>query len=112
MTMNHNFNIAEVDVTNGTSFWGDTVYASLNRLKEIFGEPDKIISGDGKVNFEWNFRLTSGTIFTIYDWKTPIHLIESDSLIEWHIGAHNQANSIEARSEIKSAMYNPNDIII
>jgi hypothetical protein len=106
------FKIADLEETNGTSFWGDTVYASLNRMKEVFGEPLDIESGDGKVNFEWNFKLPSGTVFTIYDWKIPIALIEPDTLIQWHIGAHNQAKSIEASKEVNSSIVSQDDIII
>ena len=77
------------DIFEGSCLQG-YVRTSYNNLKNIFGLPSDIISGDGKVNTEWsvNFTLDNGDEIkaTIYDWKensTP-----TDEY-DWHVGGYN-----------------------
>jgi hypothetical protein len=90
--------------TNGTSFHNVTFRATVEQLRNAFGEPSMAWNtGDDKVNFEWEMETDEGEVFTIYDWKEyrPIGL---DEMIEWHIGSKGLMNSVDAKSEIQKAL--------
>ena len=77
------------DRTNGSSFHGNTVRASVQELKDAFGETTYAVDTfDGKVSHEWVFETSEGYVFTLYDWKEYRELSDYEQ-IEWHIGAHN-----------------------
>jgi hypothetical protein len=79
---------ATKQTTTGTSFFGDTVYTTVNDLIAICGEPScDVNDGQDKVNFEWNMELDSGDVFTIYDWK-EYRILDKNEPIEFHIGGH------------------------
>ena len=83
------------DILVGSSLRGK-VFASYDRLVEVFGEPNLEPSDDGKVWNEWSITFEIGNLdedegdlveVTIYDWKEP-HA--HDALYGkhlWHIGA-------------------------
>jgi hypothetical protein len=75
--------------TNGTSFHGHTIRASVKDLIAVCGEPLYVCNDHyEKVQYEWVLETNAGDIFTIYDWKEYRFFDESE-IIEWHIGAHN-----------------------
>ena len=82
---------------NGTSFHNVTIKTTVNHLTEILGEPDQ---GDGdKTNYEWNCETENGKPFTIYDWK-EYGRPGVDSIIEFHIGADNKLQALNAKQEL------------
>ncbi len=92
--------------TNGTSFFGTTIRASVNQLINAFGEPTiQDNTGEDKVNFEWDMETDEGDVFTIYDWKEHRKL-DLDELIEWHIGAHSRMISWDAQDELTRELSN------
>lgn len=80
------------DDVMGTSFFGDTLYTTVNDLvKKLDKEPEFIPDENEKVQCEW--RLSYNDIpFTIYDWK-EYRYFETNEKIEWHIGARNEDES-------------------
>ena len=85
--------------TDGTSFHGVTIRASVEQLTKAFGEPYDNNTGEDKVNFEWEMETDEGDVFTIYDWKEGRPL-RSDETVTWHIGAKSKAVSYDAENEI------------
>ena len=64
-------------MANGTSLQGYLRDITTRQLTEMFGEPNMVPSGDGKVTSEWIIKteitdedgdIESG-LFTLYDWK-------------------------------------------
>lgn len=94
--------LENIDAFNGTSFHGQTVYASVNDLIKICGDPYR---GDieDKVQYEWTMQTSDGTPFTIYDWKEYRH-IWKDEMIEWHIGGHRGIDAIKGMKELEEAL--------
>ena len=92
--------------TNGTSFHGVVIRASVNNLISILGEPTiQDNTGEDKVNFEWDCETDEGNVFTIYDWKEyrKLYLFE---VIDWHIGAHSRSIASDASYEISRELGN------
>ena len=88
----------------GTSFHSVTFKATVNELRGILGKPTcDENTGDDKINFEWVMETESGEVFTVYDWK-EYRVISENEEIEWHIGGKNEAVTITAREEIKTAL--------
>ena len=86
--------------TDGTSFHGVTIRATVNQLISAFGEPsDDSNTGEDKVNFEWDMETEEGEVFTIYDWK-EYRMIDVDEYVIWHIGAKDKSTSNTAEDEI------------
>ena len=86
--------------TDGTSFHGTTIRASVEQLTNAFGDPTMDSNwGEDKVNFEWEMETEEGEVFTIYDWKEgrPLRL---DEYVVWHIGAKDKSTSNTAEDEI------------
>jgi hypothetical protein len=89
--------------TDGTSFHGVTIRATVDQLTKAFGEPYDNNSGDDKVNFEWDMENNEGEVFTIYDWK-EYRVLRSDEMITWHIGAKSKSDSNVAERELLKAL--------
>jgi len=86
--------------TDGTSFHGVTIRATVNQLISVFGEPSEDSNtGEDKVNFEWEMETEDGEVFTIYDWK-EYRMIDVDEYVIWHIGAKDKSTSNTAEDEI------------
>jgi hypothetical protein len=87
---------------SGTSFFNDTIQASVTDLIKMFGEPDDDNnSGDDKVNFEWTCETEAGDVFTVYDWKN-YRSISRTEIVSWHIGGPNSMVTDQAVNEIAS----------
>jgi hypothetical protein len=90
--------------TDGTSFHGVTIRATVNQLISAFGEPsDDSNTGEDKVNFEWDMETEEGEVFTIYDWK-EYRMIDVDEYVIWHIGAMSKSVSYDAERELLKAL--------
>jgi hypothetical protein len=86
--------------TDGTSFHGVTIRATVNQLISAFGEPDmEYNTGEDKTNFEWEMETDEGEVFCIYDWK-EYRPIGRDEFVTWHIGANSKSVSNDAQREI------------
>jgi hypothetical protein len=86
--------------TNGTSFHGVVIRATVNQLISAFGDPSmEYNTGEDKVNFEWEMETNIGEVFTIYDWK-EYRPIGRDEFVTWHIGANSKSVSNDAEREI------------
>ena len=73
--------------THGTYKIGSLHGYYYNDLISAFGEPtySPDDSGDGKVQFEWVFKLKDN-IYTLYDWKTYSENYTKNDLTTWSIG--------------------------
>ena len=89
--------------TDGTSFHGVTIRATVDQLTKAFGEPDDNNTGEDKVNFVWDMETDEGEVFTIYDWK-EYRPIGKDEFVTWHIGAKSKSDSNVAEREILKAL--------
>ena len=89
--------------TDGTSFHGVTIRATVDQLTKAFGEPYDSNSGEDKVNFVWDMENNEGEVFTIYDWK-EYRVLKSDEIVTWHIGAKSKSDSNVAEREILKAL--------
>ena len=90
--------------TDGTSFHGVTIRASVEQLTKAFGDPTIVDNtGDDKVNFEWDMETDEGEVFAIYDWKYYRPLL-SDEIVTWHIGSKSKSVSNDAERELLKAL--------
>jgi hypothetical protein len=90
--------------TDGTSFHGITIRASVDQLISAFGDPSmEYNTGEDKVNFEWDMETDEGEVFTIYDWKEGRPL-QRDQYVTWHIGSMNKSVSNDAERELLKAL--------
>ena len=89
--------------TDGTSFHGVTIRASVDQLTKAFGEPENNNTGEDKVNFVWDMETDEGEVFTIYDWK-EYRVLRSDEIVTWHIGAKSKSDSNIAERELLKAL--------
>ena len=86
------FTLCSPNAAIGTSRKG-TIYLSYDELTEIFGEANRVPSGEGKVECQWTIVFSNGNTATIYNYKNgPIYL-EDDSVdltknTTWSIGGH------------------------
>ena len=86
--------------TDGTSFHGVTIRASVDRLTKVFGDPTIVDNtGDDKVNYEWDMETDEGEVFCIYDWKY-YRPLRSDEIVTWNIGSKSKSVSWDAEREI------------
>jgi hypothetical protein len=85
--------------TDGTSFQGVTIRATVEQLTNAFGEPDDNNTGEDKVNFVWDMETDEGEVFTIYDWKNYREL-RLDEYVVWHIGARSKSIANVAEREL------------
>ena len=90
--------------TDGTSFHGVVIRATVNQLISAFGDPSmEYNTGEDKVNFEWEMETNEGEVFTIYDWKEGRPL-GKDEFVTWHIGSKGQITSYDAKGEVLEAL--------
>ena len=86
--------------TDGTSFHGVTIRASVDQLTKAFGDPSmEYNTGEDKVNFQWQMETDEGEVFTIYDWKY-YRPLNSNEIVTWNIGAMSKSVSWDAEREI------------
>jgi hypothetical protein len=87
--------------TNGTSFHGSTVRASVNELIEVVGKSTyEDNTGEDKVNIEWVLEDENGNVITIYDWK-QYRPLSYDEKINWHVGGMEKNITDNAKEEIE-----------
>jgi predicted secreted protein len=90
--------------TDGTSFQGVVIRATVNQLISAFGEPTIVDNtGEDKTNYEWDMETNEGEVFCIYDWKEGRPL-GKDEFVTWHIGAKSKSVSNDAEREILKAL--------
>ena len=89
--------------TDGTSFHGVVIRATVDQLTKAFGEPYDNNTGEDKVNFEWEMETNEGEVFTIYDWKEGRPL-QRDQYVTWHIGSKSKSVSNDAERELLKAL--------
>jgi len=88
---------------NGTSFHGYEVNATLNELRELYGEPH---FGDGdKVLYDWALISYEGVVFSIYDWKVR-GVWHGNTPIDWHIGGFSSSDTRKAKNTINLDLLN------
>jgi hypothetical protein len=85
-----------------SSFHNRTISTTIEKLKELFGEP-RYLNHDveDKVQYEWVLETTNEYTsekfaFTVYDWKEGRELSESET-IDFHIGSSSVSDSQEAK---------------
>ncbi len=90
--------------SNGSSFHGIVIEATLEQLVHILGSP-RYSHNDGKdkVNFDWIMENEDGEVFTVYDWKT-YRPLETDEMVVWHIGGHSEQVTQKAVEEIVESL--------
>jgi hypothetical protein len=102
----------EMFKVNGTSFHGQVVKTTREKLANAFGKPESYSSWH-KTTYEWDCvvdGLDGEEIpFTIYDWK-EYRPIGSDEVIEWHIGAKTDADAVYAFLAVVGALQNANKV--
>ncbi len=84
-----------------------SVTTSYNNLVEMFGEPDMVNSGDGKVTFmfivDFTFTDDFGSengLFTLYDWKDNRPSDDSEEF-EINVGGFTSLASTAARRAVE-----------
>lgn len=83
-----------------TGWYGTTINASPEQLKEIIGKPTYEDNfGFDKVNMEWEMELNDGTVFAIYDWKY-YEALKPKEVVCWHIGGIDKKSTEKAKKEI------------
>lgn len=93
----------------GTSFHDSVINTTVNKLIKVLGKPvfgDN--SGTDKINFEWVMELNSGDVFTVYDYK-EYRVLDTNEIIEWHIGGKDKNVTDAALVEISLALNNVKD---
>ena len=85
--------------TNGTSFYGCTILASVNEIRSKL-DVDVACYGGDKTNFEFDLELEDGTPFTIYDWKEG-DWVDEDTTLYFHIGSLTAGDSKRALQALK-----------
>lgn len=90
---------------NQISYHGDSIIASRKKLSELFGKPIDANSGDGKVNYEWNFVYTdehgNKEEINLYDWKEYREVPEEED-IYWNIGSRSKRQSSQFADYLKN----------
>ena len=90
--------------TDGTSFHGVVIRATVNQLTSAFGDPTIVDNtGEDKTNYEWDMETNEGEVFCIYDWKEGRPL-QRDQYVTWHIGAKSKSVSNDVEREILKAL--------
>lgn len=83
----------------GTSFFGNTVYATRAKLKSVLGTPTYTNRDTSeKSQYEWVLEI-DGQVFTVYDWK-EYRSVKAEEPIHWHIGANSIVISDWAQREL------------
>ena len=88
---------------DGTSFFGNTITATLADLTNVLGAPHGIGEWNDKVQNEWELELEDGTVFSVYDWKEYRRYSNTDT-IEWHVGAHDSNSGYKACEALEEAL--------
>tara|TARA_R110000824_G_scaffold59358_4_gene159463 strand:- start:704 stop:1306 length:603 start_codon:yes stop_codon:yes gene_type:complete len=83
----------------GGSRQGELDGVSYNDIESVFGEPSSsILSGDNKVQVEWDIQFDNGVRSTIYDYKQ--YGVDPLDIDYWSVGG----NSPESAAEVYKVM--------
>lgn len=85
------------NVANGTGFQG-YAYATMQQLKDAFGDPELNTSADGKVTHLWVINI-EGVLCTVYDYKEDL---DTGKVEAWHVGGKVAAASILVNEVLKN----------
>lgn len=83
----------------GTSFHGTTLIASPKELRKVLGDD---FGASDKTNYDWTCKTEDGEVFTVYDWKTPLH--PENRRILWNIGGFSGESTEKAKMELENAL--------
>lgn len=88
-----------------TSYHSVDITSNIETITKAIGEPIYYAPNDTdeKVQVEWEVKLPNGNEVYLYAWKEYRPLNET-TYIDFHIGARDKAESIEARKYINSAI--------
>lgn len=106
-----NYKVKENFASSGTSLQG-YMNASYDSLVEAFGEPQYTeTSGDGKVDIEWNLKITEKDFgeshdVTIYNWKDYDGGLtaRTEQDYNWHIGGRTSLASVYIKEAFEELM--------
>lgn len=106
-----NFEIKfDKDLQKSMGAHGVEIIATKAQLKEAFGEPRQVNSGDGKVNYSWDFVCTNDRnetyAISVYDYKIS-RIVTDTAKIRWSIGAKGGLKAREFADYVKEK-YNLN----
>lgn len=94
------------DESQSTVGWGRTatLHATYDRIVEVFGQPDRTPSGDGKVDAEWNLRTVFGPA-CIHNYKDGPSYVDGarvEDIDTWSVGGPSGATAAAVK-EVKEA---------
>jgi hypothetical protein len=93
--------------SGGTSFHGTYLETTVNKLIELFGEPQFSPNDEDaikeKSQYDWTLADEKNNVVTIYDWK-EYRVIDKNELISFHIGGFNQIDTLNALKYIIGLM--------
>lgn len=81
---------------NGTSFFGDTITTTPNKLINLF--PSTCDRNVEKTNFNFTLENSNGDVFTIYDWKQSCPDLNEN--VDFHIGGISKEITEHSRIEL------------
>jgi hypothetical protein len=93
----------------GGGFHGHRIRATLNEMNAAFGAAPRRAFTDGKVAFEWRFKLGDETLW-LYDWKEDWANLTPNTAIDWHIGTKHIATAQAAYLILDEAVTQANRI--
>ena len=86
-----------------SSFHGQTVTTTVNKLIKAIGEPMYVDnSGEDKSNYDFSFMVQDFEAF-VYDWK-EYRRIGPNELIDFHIGTDTPMQSLIAKEELEQLL--------
>ena len=89
---------------SGTSFHGDTIFTTPQKLINLLGQPQCFDnSGRDKTNMDWCCETDEGDIFTIYDWK-EYRKLKMENKYEFHIGGFDREITSKIGSKLRGLL--------
>lgn len=85
--------------SNPAQEWIGDFAATKKRIVSIFGLPNELCQDDGEAT--WYLRLSTGTLFSIYNFKNPFNRNRP-----WNIGA-TPGEAVEVFAFLRSLGFNP-----
>lgn len=88
----------DIYASNGTSYYGDHVITTAQRLIDLFGQPsfDGMCCDGGQM--EWVLE-HNGNCITVYDRRRSPYGLNDQ--VTWNIGAHNATASLYAETALR-----------
>lgn len=102
--MNNQMKFRTTKTSDGTSYHGSVIWASVSELKAVLGTPDSADNdGRDKINFDWTCQNATGDVFTVYDWKYYRPLDENETIC-FHVGGHSKSSTDRAATEVQEEL--------